>query len=150
MIIGLISFYSLILTPLCLYHTQAHTNILYFLEIIVRDCVIFEETKSYRGISQQQLPGSCLVFDGGFWLKKSENPLYDLDYIFLTMEINETTYRDDTYLVYKIKHSSFTYAFLSFSRVLPFISRTLIIEYSLVLTTLTLFLWLQHPKIKIG
>ena len=25
-----------------------------------------DETKSYRGISQQQLPGSCLVFDGGF------------------------------------------------------------------------------------
>ena len=42
-----------------------------------------DETKSYRGISQQQLPGSCLVFDGGFWLKKSENPplWFGLDFL---------------------------------------------------------------------
>lgn len=38
-----------------------------------------DETKSYRRISQQELPGSCLVSDGGFDFKNLKIHLYDLD-----------------------------------------------------------------------
>ena len=93
--------------------------------------------EGYHSKSFQEAVQSLMA---DFDLKNLKIHLYDLDQIFLMMEINETTYRDDTYLFYKIKHSSFTYASLSFSGVLPFTSRALIIEDSLVLTPLTLFL----------
>lgn len=75
-----------------------------------------------------------------FDLKSLKIHLCDTDQVFLTMEGNETTYRDDAYFFYKFTYSNFMQVPLSFSRAFPFISRTLINAESLVLTHLTLFM----------